>query len=115
MNAHTDIQIIEQNGKPAFAVLPWDMYESILPSLQREEKLRSGIPQAVMSLSLTHDLSILAAWREYLGLSQSDVAAKAGMKQPALSRIEKGTSKPQPATIQRLADAMGVNVEQLCM
>ncbi|MDX8399838.1 MAG: helix-turn-helix transcriptional regulator [Gallionellaceae bacterium] len=114
MSEHTDnIQIIEQNGAPAFAVLPWDMFERIRPSLQAQDKLRTGIPQAVIRTSFDRNIPLLLAWREYLGLSQSEVAVQAGMKQPALSRIEKGESKPQAITIKRIADAMGLSVEQL--
>ncbi len=111
MNELTNVQIIEQNGKPAFAVLPWDTYEAILPAL----KARQGIPQQVLELSFNRDISIIAAWREYLGLSQSAVAAAAGMKQPSLARIEKGEGKPRRSTLERLATAMNLTVEQLCL
>ncbi len=113
MNAHTNIQIIEQNGSPAFAVIPWHEFKAIEPALKRHRALRDGIPHAVVKRIAVDEVHPIRAWREYLELEQSAIAEKAGMKQPSLARIEKGNSKPQQATLQRLADAMGLNLEQL--
>ena len=52
------------------------------------------------------------AWREYLGLTQDEVATKMGITQSALAQIE-ASSKPRKATRQKLALALGINVEQL--
>ncbi len=47
--------------------------------------------------------------------TQSDLAFKAGVSQPTVNRILKGAGKHMPgrATIKKLADACGVNVEWL--
>ncbi len=94
MSAHIDFQIIEQNGKPAFAVLPWTSFERMRPMLEQQAKIESGIPGSVVKAYAIDGKSLVLAWREHLGLSQAEVAGKAGMKQPALSRIEKGDSRP---------------------
>jgi transcriptional regulator with XRE-family HTH domain len=52
------------------------------------------------------------AWREHLWLTQQAVCERAGLLQPALARIEAG-SKPRKATLEKLAAAMGIIVEQL--
>jgi transcriptional regulator with XRE-family HTH domain len=57
--------------------------------------------------------SLVKAWREYLGMTQAELAAKAGIKQPALTRIEKIDANPRKTTLIRLAEAMGLTVEQL--
>ena len=44
--------------------------------------------------------------RRELGLSQADVAERAGISQPALSRIEGGGGIPTLAMLDRLARAM---------
>ena len=53
----------------------------------------------------------LRAEREKQGLSQSEVARRAGMDEPALSRIETGKN-PNPTldTLTRIAKALGKNV-----
>jgi ribosome-binding protein aMBF1 (putative translation factor) len=45
-----------------------------------------------------------------LGLSQSDVAARAGMTQPALSRLEAGGTVPTIPVLERIAVALGTEL-----
>jgi len=46
-------------------------------------------------------------------LSQSALAEKAGISRYALAKIEKGQSRPQAATLQKLARALGVSLGEL--
>ena len=46
--------------------------------------------------------------REEAGLSQTELAARVGITQPALSRIEAGRVDLTLGTLQRVADALGV-------
>lgn len=52
----------------------------------------------------------LIALREQRGLSQRDLADRAGMKQPQLARLETGQVEPRLDTLQRLAAALNCNV-----
>lgn len=112
MNELIEVQVIEQNGKPAFAVMPWDEYERIRPLLERDKAAR-GIPQEVVERHVLEDIPLVRAWREYMGISQSDLATKANMAQPALSRIERAEVTPRRDTLVTLAKALGLAVEQL--
>ena len=47
------------------------------------------------------------------GLTQADVAEKAGITQAALSQMENGESKLRKATKVKLAAAMGLDPQQL--
>lgn len=49
--------------------------------------------------------------RKKQGLSQSEVARRAGLKQPAIARLESGAVKPTLDTIQRVAHALGRELE----
>jgi transcriptional regulator with XRE-family HTH domain len=51
--------------------------------------------------------------RNAIGLSQEELASKAGMRQPSISKIERGESNPRLDTIVRIATALGVGVEAL--
>ena len=51
-------------------------------------------------------------WREYLGLTQHEVAARIGISQAALAQIER-SKRPRKVTLQRLAKALGITYEQL--
>ena len=45
-----------------------------------------------------------------LGLSQTEVAARAGMTQPALSRLEAGGAVPTIPVLERIAAALGADL-----
>jgi HTH-type transcriptional regulator / antitoxin HipB len=45
-----------------------------------------------------------------LGLSQTEVAARAGMTQPALSRLEAGGTVPTIPVLDRIATALGAEL-----
>lgn len=71
-----------------------------------------SIPNEVVNLMFDQKITLARAWREYLGLTQDEVAAKMGITQSALAQMETST-KPRKATRQKLADALGIKVEQL--
>ncbi len=115
MNTPTDFQVIEQDGKPLFAVVPWDHFQEMAEAWRAARVCEQGIPQEVVERHVIDGLSLIAAWREHLGMTQSEVAKKSGMKQSAVARIERGASRPRYATLQRLAAAMGLHPAQLLM
>ena len=51
--------------------------------------------------------------RKDKGLSQEELAEAAGVDPRTVQRIEKGKSKPQPANLRSIADALGVTVHDL--
>ncbi len=55
----------------------------------------------------------LRAARRRLGMSQDELGAVVGVSQPAISRLEYGSSPPERDTIARLAAALGVAPEWL--
>lgn len=54
----------------------------------------------------------LAARREELGLSQTELAHRMRTKQPVVSRLLAGDVDPQHSTEDRLAAAMGMRIER---
>ena len=55
----------------------------------------------------------LKVWREYRGLSQKDLAAVTGLSGAFLSQIENGVRKGRIGAIQRIANALGVTLDDL--
>ena len=51
--------------------------------------------------------------REAQGLSQEQLANKAGFRQTQISRLEGGNRKPRPETKDKLADALGYPVDRI--
>lgn len=110
MNAlikHT--QIIENNGKPAFAVIPYVDFIKIKHQLEKPED-KTLIPHEVVVLNILKGMSMIKAWRTHLKITQAHLAAKAGITQAALSQIEKSDAKPHKATLKKIAEAMNLTI-----
>lgn len=112
MSKHIDPQIITQNGKPAFAVIPWEQYQVLVHKQIETDESDVWFPNEVVKANIRGD-SLIKAWREYLNLTQEELSAKAGMKQSALARIEKSGVSPRKATLMKIAKAMNIQVEQI--
>ena len=54
----------------------------------------------------------MRAWREHLGLTQAEVAARAGITQAVYAQMET-VERPRLATIKKIAHALGITAEQL--
>ena len=52
-------------------------------------------------------------WRAHVGLKQSELEERAGLAHNAVSRVEKGEVSPRLETLERLAAALGISVEEL--
>ncbi|AQQ71898.1 anaerobic benzoate catabolism transcriptional regulator [Limihaloglobus sulfuriphilus] len=103
-----NVQIIERNGKPEYAVLPYDDYIALTGYDNGQT-----VPHEVVEMMVVDDMSIIKAWRKYLGLTQKNVAAKAGISQSALAQIERAGQNPHRNTLVKLAKAMNLQLEQL--
>jgi len=97
--------VIEKDGVPDYVVLP---YKDFLRLFSKAEAL---IPNAVVSRLVDGD-TMAKAWREHLGLTQTEVAARLGISQAAYSKLENST-KQRPSSRRRLAEALGISAEQL--
>lgn len=111
MNALTNAQIInDAKGLPAFAVIPYAVYQSLLGKTAID--LTDAVPSAVVDAVFDKNISALKAWREYLELTQAEVAERAGMTQSAYSQHEKAEKLRKP-TREKLSVALGLTAEQL--
>ena len=111
MNAHIEPQIIMQDGKPAFAVIPWKQYQEL--THYDPEETDVWVPHEVVKANVIKGATMIRAWREYFGMTQQELAQLAGMTQPALARLEKSGSKPRIGTLKKIAVAMDITLEQL--
>lgn len=112
MNRPINIQIIRQGEQPAFVVIPYNEYIKVFPDAPwiPEGDL---IPHEVVGMTIKKGYSLIRSWREYLGMTQSEVAAKLEITQAALSQMESGEKKLRKKTIEKLSVALGLNIEQL--
>jgi DNA-binding XRE family transcriptional regulator len=130
MKTHTEHQIVVYNGAPVAAVIPYAEYLALMdragnPPEESEElplsdaeieearKDNQTIPHEVMGFIVNQKMSPAHAWREHLGLTQAEVAARMGVKQATYARMESGKTLPRVATIKSIAQALGIQFPQL--
>jgi DNA-binding XRE family transcriptional regulator len=72
-----------------------------------------SVPREVPEKAILEDMPLIKAWRLYLGLTQKEVAKKAGITQAALSQMERAENTNRSATGEKLAAAMGLFLDQV--
>lgn len=106
MNTPTNIQVINgPDGNPAFVVIPYADYVA-------EHNVERGmIPHDVVSRTVDGATPI-RAWREHLGITQAEMAARLGISQPAYAQQE-GSERLRKSSRDKIAAALGITGEQL--
>lgn len=113
MSEHIDYQIIMHQGEPAYVLVPIEEFERLRPALARAQALEQGVPDQVVRAVVMDDVPIILAWREYLKLTQAEVARRMGISQSAFAQMEAPGARPRRTTLRKLALALGLSVEQL--
>jgi ribosome-binding protein aMBF1 (putative translation factor) len=85
-----------------------DAAEYVRRRMAKDPKLATGVRAEFDKLQLARQVKDL---REARHLSQADLAAKVGTKQPAIARIESGRGIPRLDFLQRIADALGARLD----
>ena len=70
-------------------------------------------PNEVVEQVIMGKLTPMRAWREYLGLTQSEVAARMEVSQAVYAQLEAPEARPRQSTLRRVAQALGIQLEQL--
>ena len=94
--------IIEDAGDAAIAEQAMIDYEGA-PSM----------PSELVLASLNGELHPLAAWRKSVGLTQAELAAKAGVRAASVSDIESRKIDPRLSTLKALAQALKLGIEDI--
>ena len=108
--------ILETNGKPAFVVLPYDEYLALIdnqPKAKRRIPADDSVPHEVMRLQVKNDWSLIRAWREYLGITQTEMATRLEIRQPSYAAMEAVDANLKKSTRERIAIALGLSLEQI--
>jgi DNA-binding XRE family transcriptional regulator len=119
------VQIIEKNGKPEWAVLPYDEYRRLLAHVEMLQDVHDYdqakldlandaelIPSEV-AYALLDGANPLKVWREHLGLTQQQVAEAAGISKPYLSQLESGRRQGTTQVLQAIAKALNISLDDL--
>ncbi len=116
--------ILDEAGKPAYAVIPWSEYERLMPAaaeaalsdeaLYDEAKTEGGefFPAEVVDRLLAGE-SPIRVYRTYRGMTQKQLAEAAGINPVYLSQIETGKRAGSLRTLTAMATALGVQAGDL--
>lgn len=121
-------QIIKKNGKPEYAVIPYDEYERLMEDAEMladvrdfdlaRKTLLTGdeelIPAVVVDRLLDGDNPI-RVWREYRGISAAELAKACGVTAAAISQIESGKRKSSVILLQKIARNLKVDLDTLAV
>jgi len=117
--------MFDEQGNRTSVVLPIEMYQDLLNAADRDEDYQSipfasgdnddeTVPHDVISIMVDNQVTLQAAWRIFRRLSQADVAEKLGVKQSAISQLEK-SANPRSATLEKLAELYDCRPSQLTL
>jgi DNA-binding XRE family transcriptional regulator len=120
------VQVLEKNGKPAFAVLPYEEYLALLElaedaddaaALARFAKRFGRGKEETVPVELVDRLlageSPLRVWREHRGMTAAEVAAAVGVTPAHMSKMESGKGDPSVSVLKKLAGVLRVSLEDL--
>mgnify|MGYP000971487178 CR=1 FL=1 len=78
MIAPIDVQFIAgKDGVPEYAIIPFKAFQTLCNHKVREFNEKETIPHEVIKKMHLEDMNAIQAWREYLNLTQAEVAIKA--------------------------------------
>jgi predicted transcriptional regulator len=108
MNTPIEYQTIkDEAGNPAFVVIPYAEF------LRLREQAEQLVPHEVVELVIMEKMTPIRAWREYLGLTQTEAASRMAISQSAFAQMEAPEAKVRKSTLRKIAGAFGIHVEQL--
>jgi ribosome-binding protein aMBF1 (putative translation factor) len=82
-------------------------YEELASERRGSEEYRQGYAEARRAFAIGQ---VVRERRVALGLSQTELAARAGMTQPALSRLEAGGVVPTIPVLERISAALDADL-----
>lgn len=119
-----NVQVIEKEGKPEWAVIPYTDYLSLvedaemLQDLQDYDAAKLALLQgeplipAEVTFPILDGESPIKVWREYLQMSPAQLAQAAGISQAELSRLEAKTQEATDDILIAIAKAFQLPIEE---
>ena len=98
-----NVQVIERDGQPEYAVLPWAQYQALLQA--------AGCVSEVAAVAVDEvkpALNQLSVLREAKGMSIEQMARNVGISPHYLGMIESGERQPDAAIQRALAWHLGI-------
>jgi DNA-binding XRE family transcriptional regulator len=120
------VQVIKQDDKPEWAVIPYDTYLQLVEKAEMLEDIQDYdsvkatlergddelIPAEVVNALLDGENGI-KVWRDFRGVSQANLAEQAGISVPYLSQLETNKRKGSLDVLSAIARVLKVTIEQI--
>jgi DNA-binding XRE family transcriptional regulator len=118
-------QIIKKDGRPEWAVIPYEEYmrlkeeAEMLQDIAKYDAAKEAIEQGEelipgeVTFAILDGENPIRVWRHHRGLTQQELADKAGISKPYLSEIETGKRTGAAEVLAAIADALGVTVDDV--
>ncbi len=120
------VQVIKQDGKPEWAVVPYQKYLELLEKAEMlqdvqdydstrmalEEGKEELLPESFVN-ELLEGANPVKVWREYRGFTQKKLADAVGISVPYLSQLETGKRKGSIDVYSAIATALGVTLDDI--
>ena len=120
------VQVIERDGKPEWAVLPYDVYVQLaeeaemLQDIRDFDTVKTAIEQgneelipSEVTFALLDGENPIKVWREYRGLTQQQLAKMVEISVPYLSQIETGKRAGTTEVLLALAKSLKVTLDDI--
>ena len=112
MNALIDYRISEEAGR-RFAVVPLEQFTELMERAGEVEALT--LPHEIVSRHLIEEVPLVRCWREYLGMTQAELAGRMEVSQAQIAQWERLNARLRHTTLKKLAAALGIHVQQLTL
>ena len=121
-----NVQIIEKNGKPEWAVIPFNEYQKLYEAHEDAEDIRDieenlkaiqegkemTVPGEV-TFAILEGTNPIRAWRKYKKIKMNELAKKVKISSAYLSQIENNKRNPTIETLKEIARALNLEIEML--
>lgn len=119
------VQLILKEGKPEYAIVPYELYERLVADAEMLEDIRDydAAVQAVENgeelipadvvYALLEGGNPIRVWREHRGLSQADLASLAGISSSYLSQLETGKRTGTAEVLNTIAEKLRIDLDEL--
>jgi len=121
-----NIQLIEQDGKPEWAVLPYETYLKLVEQAEALQDIQDYdstidalgkgeeeiIPSEVV-YALLDGQNPIRVWREYRGMTQIRLAKVVRISVPYLSQLESGKRSGSLKVLKAISKALSIALDEL--
>ena len=121
-----NVQIIEKNGRPEWAIIPFSDYQKMQEALEDAEDIKeiekslnnvqegieNGVPGEV-TFAILEGVNPIRAWRQYKKIKMNAMAKKIRISPAYLSQIENGKRNPTVDTLKAIAHELAVDIDML--